>query len=97
MPSLEIAAAIRDYYAQANALPLTATDLFRWLGSLPPAQRTRVTQGDFAGQQPEFLWHCLETRGLELRDFMATQVPLVDFAEWVAGGGQHTPPPRSDQ
>lgn len=49
MPDLlsEITQTAKAYYAQASAFPLTATDFYDWLESLPTARKTEVMAHGF--------------------------------------------------
>ncbi len=88
MPDLltEITRAAKAYYAQAHALPLTATDFYDWLASLPAARRADVRARGFAASQaePDFLRFCLEWRGHDMWSFMAGQLSVPAFELWVA-------------
>ncbi len=55
MPDLlaEVTAAARAYYAQANALPFTATDFLSWLDELPAVQRAGLLARGLAGSRAE--------------------------------------------
>ena len=90
MPDLlaEITQAAKAYYAQAAAFPLTATDFYDWLESLPPAQRATVLAQGFAASQaePNFLRFCLEWRGYSRREFMASRLSVAAFSLWIANG-----------
>lgn len=90
MPDLlsEISRAVRAYYAQANGLSLTATDLYDWLGELPAARRAAVlARGLTAGQaEPLFLRYCLEGRGYDMRTFMGEQLSVAAFGLWQTHG-----------
>jgi len=90
MPDLlsEITHAAKAYYAQASSLPLTATDFYDWLASLPDARRAEVTARGFAASQaePDFLRFCLEWRGHDMWGFMAGQLSMAAFELWEANG-----------
>lgn len=90
MPDLlaEITATARAYYAQAATLPLTATDFYDWLDTLPPARRREVLARGFStGQaEPAFLRFCLEWRGQGMRSFMAARLSVAAFELWAAHG-----------
>jgi hypothetical protein len=84
----EINHASRAYCAQARALTLTATDLYDWLESLPPARRAEVRQRGLRASraEPEFLRFCLERRGMDLWSFMADNLSRPAFDLWTAPG-----------
>ena len=88
MPDLlaEITTTARAYYAQAAALPLTATDFYDWLDTLSPAHRTEVLARGFTASQaePDFLRFCLELRGLAMLGFMAARLSVAAFELWIA-------------
>lgn len=90
MPDLlaEITQAAKAYYAQAAAFPLTATDFYEWLESLPLARRTTVLAQGFTASQaePHFLRFCLEWRGYGYREFMVGQLSTEAFALWIDNG-----------
>ncbi|AWM33642.1 hypothetical protein [Hymenobacter nivis] len=90
MPDLlaEITAAARAYYAQANALPLTATDFASWLDELPTAQRAGLLARGLPGgrAEPRFLRYCLECRGYAMRAFMAPRLSVPAYELWAAHG-----------
>ncbi len=90
MPDLlaEITAAARAYYAQANALPLTATDFRSWLDELPAAQRADLLARGLTGSraEPRFLRYCLEWRGFAMRAFMASRLSVAAYELWAAHG-----------
>jgi len=90
MPDLhaEIALVTTAYYAQANSLTLTATDLYDWLATLPAARRERVLHTGFATSQaePDFLRYCLELRGYSMRNFLAEELSVAAYALWAAHG-----------
>lgn len=58
----EIDHALQACCAQAQGLPLTATDCYDWLESLPPLGRAEVRQRGLRASraEPEFLRFCLE-------------------------------------
>ena len=100
MPDLltEITHAARAYYAQANALQLTATDLYDWLATLPAARRGQVLAAGFSSSraEPDFLRYCLELRGYSMRRFLAEEVSLAAYQLWVSHGEFNGDlPPRS--
>jgi len=84
----EITHVAKAYYAQASSLPLTATDFYDWLASLPVTRRVEVTACGFtAGQaEPDFLRFCLEWRGKDMWSFMAGQLSIAAFELWEANG-----------
>ncbi len=84
----EITAAAQAYYAQTADFPLTATDFYDWLASLPLARRTEVLKRGFTTTQsePDFLRWCLEVRGYPMRDFMAERLSVAAYAEWLGQG-----------
>ena len=88
MPDLlaEITQAAKAYYAQAAAFPLTATDFYGWLESLPTARRADVLARGFAASQaePNFLRFCLEWRGYSCREFMASRLSVAAFELWIS-------------
>ena len=90
MPDLlaEITAAARAYYAQANSLPLTATDFFSWLGELPATRRADLLARGLAASraEPHFLRYCLECRGYAMRAFMAPRLSVAAYELWAAHG-----------
>lgn len=90
MPDLlaEITQVAKAYYAQAAAFPLTATDFYDWLASLPPARRTDVRARGFAASpaEPGFLRFCLEWRGLDMWSFMAARLSVPAFELWISNG-----------
>lgn len=90
MPDLhaEIERATADYYAQANQLTLTATDLYDWLATLPAARRARVLHSGFATSraEPDFLRYCLELRGYSMRSFLAEALPVAAYVLWATHG-----------
>ena len=98
MPDLltEITRATRAYYRQVDALQLTATDFYDWLGGLPAASRAEVLARGFVASraEPQFLLQCLEGRGLSMRDFMARQLSVAAYELWQAHGafGGDLPP-----
>lgn len=86
----EVTRATLAYYAQARTLTLTATDFYQWLASLPDKRRGEVLKHGFSTRQhPDFLRYCLERRSCRLPDFMAEQLSLPDFAQWVASGSSN--------
>lgn len=91
MPDLlaEITRAAKEYYRQANALPLTATDFYDWLASLPAARKAEVMAHGFSAcrAEPDFLRFCLEWRGHDMYSFMAGQLSVDAFTLWEASGG----------
>ena len=90
MPDLlaEITQAAKAYYKQAASFTITATDFYDWLDALPPARRTDVLARGFAASQaePEFLRFCLEWRGYNCREFMASQLSIAAFDLWTSNG-----------
>lgn len=88
MPDLltEITRAAKVYYAQANVLPLTATDFFEWWATLSAARQAEVTARGFAASraEPDFMRHCLEARGYDMWGFMAEQLSIAAFELWTA-------------
>ena len=87
MPELPstIAWATEAYYAQAAAVPLTATDFYDWLGSLSAGHRAQVMRQGL-GEMPRarmMLRYCLEKRGHSMWRFMAGQLSAADFARWA--------------
>ncbi|WP_233636080.1 hypothetical protein [Hymenobacter setariae] len=90
MPDLraEITSATTAYFAQANHLTLTATDLYDWLATLPTARRERVLHTGFATSraEPDFLRYCLELRGYSMRSFLAEELSVAAYALWAAHG-----------
>ena len=90
MPNLlsEITQTAKAYYAQANAVPLTATDFYDWLESLPAARKAEVMAHGFrAGRtEPGFLRFCLEWRGYDMWGFMATRLSVEAFTLWTTNG-----------
>lgn len=90
MPDLltEITHAVKAYYAQATSLQLTATDLYDWLATLPPARQETVLSNGFTRSQaePDFLRYCLEGRAYSMRGFMAEQLSLAAYALWLTHG-----------
>ncbi len=90
MPDLlaEITHAARAYYAQTSNFPLTATDFYDWLASLPTARRAAVAAHGFSTSQaePDFLRYCLECRGYAMRPFMAELLSVAAYALWAAHG-----------
>jgi hypothetical protein len=90
MPDLltEITRAAKAYYAQTSNFPLTATDFFDWLGSLPAARRAAVEAHGFTASQaePAFLRYCLEGRGYAMRPFMAERLSAAAFTLWATHG-----------
>lgn len=97
MPDLpaEITDAAKAYYAQAITFPLTATDFYDWLVSLPTSRRVEVLAHGFATSQaePDFLRYCLEWRGYDMRAFMAGQLSADAFGLWIDNG---QPAPQSE-
>ena len=81
----EITTATQAYYAQTSDFPLTATDFFDWLDSLPAAHRADVLARGFTTSQaePDFLRWCLELRGYSMRTFMAEQLSVAAYEEWA--------------
>ncbi len=90
MPDLlsEITAAARAYYAQANQVPLTATDFLAWLDELPARRRAEVLKRGFVASRaaPQFLRYCLEWRGYAMREFMAARLSVAAYELWAAHG-----------
>jgi hypothetical protein len=81
----EITLAAKAYYAQTSDFPLTATDFYDWLGSLPAARQADVLQRGFVTSQaePDFLRWCLELRGYAMRAFMADRLSVAAYGLWV--------------
>ena len=90
MPDLlsEITQTAKAYYAQASAVPLTATDFYDWLESLPTARKAEVIVHGFrAGRtEPGFLRFCLEWRGYDMWGFMAARLSVEAFTLWTNNG-----------
>ena len=81
----EITVAAKAYYAQTSDFPLTATDFYDWLGSLPAARQVDVQQRGFVTSQaePDFLRWCLEQRGYAMRAFMADRLSVAAYDLWA--------------
>ena len=88
MPDLltEITRAAKAYYAQANALPLTATDFYEWWATLSVTRQAEVTARGFTASQaePAFLRYCLEARGYAMWGFMAERLSIAAFELWIS-------------
>jgi hypothetical protein len=81
----EITTATQAYYAQTSDFPLTATDFYDWLASLPATRRADVMARGFTTTQsePDFLRWCLELRGYSMRAFMAERLAVAAYEVWV--------------
>ncbi|QKG56138.1 hypothetical protein GKZ68_05460 [Hymenobacter sp. BRD128] len=84
----EITHAAQAYYAQTSDFPLTATDFYDWLGTLPAARQADVLARGFTTSQsePDFLRYCLECRGYAMRPFMAEHLSVAAYDRWAAHG-----------
>ncbi len=84
----ETTRAAKAYYAQTSDFPLTTTDFFDWLASLPAPYRAAVQAHGFTTSQaePGFLRYCLENRGYAMRPFMAEWLSATAFALWQHHG-----------
>jgi len=88
-PTPDILAAItevaRAYYRQSQRYQLTATDFFDWLELLPPATRADLSRQGFAvaSHQLNFLRHCLELRGHDMRAYMMEHLSVPAYEQWL--------------
>ena len=80
-----ITTATKAYYAQTVDFPLTATDFYDWMASLPAARRADVLARGFTTSQsePDFLRWCLELRGYSMRAFMADKLAVDAYTMWA--------------